>query len=72
MGPNPWGDSKGKVKILPFDNMVMLHIKLNGIRYAAHGNKYFARISPPPNPRGGLNWSKFNFFLKHGRVVYHI
>ena len=37
-----------------------------------HGNKYFARNSPsppPPNPRGGLNWSKFNFF-KNMFVLY--
>ena len=36
-----------------------------------HDSKYFAHI-PPPRTLGWVKWSKFNFFLDHGRVTYQI
>ena len=61
--PRHWGLGK-KVKSQLFQNMVMLHIKLNGIIYAGYGSKYFACRSRPRVPGGGVKRSKFNVIRK--------
>ena len=50
-GLRGWGQ---KVKIQLFQNIVMLQVKLNGIKMHQHCSKYFAHSPPPPalDPRG--------------------
>ena len=50
------------IKIHPFQNMVTLHIKLKGIKYAATLSKTFHLQIPPTRPALGVKRSKFNFF----------
>ena len=74
---DPLGGLRGlgqKVKNHLFQNMVMLHIKLKGIRYAATWKQTFCKQSlpPPPRPWGQGHKVKIYFFSKHGHVVYQI
>ena len=65
--PRPWGWGQ-KVRIRLFQNMVMLHIKFNGITNAVD-IKYFARIRTPP---WTLGWGQNSSFTEHGHVAYQI
>ena len=55
-----------EAKIQLFQNIVMLHIKLKGMR---HGRKYFAHRHPPPRPLGGI---KVKIQLFQNMVMLHI
>ena len=63
------GEVKGKIKL--FQNMVMLHIKLNGITGAATCNMV-ANIMPtdPPPPWGSKGCN--STFSEHGHIAYKI
>ena len=50
LGPNPWVDLRGAVKIQLFDNMVMCISNWTESDMQQHGNKYFATSPPPPPP----------------------
>ena len=55
-----WGQ---KVKILLFQNMVMLHINFKGITNAATWQQIIFPCRPPaPDPWDGVNRSKVNLF----------
>ena len=66
--PPPDPGMESQVLIQLFQNMVMLHIKLNGITNAATWNKYFARRPPPPHTH---SWGRGHnsTFSEHGRNV---
>ena len=63
--PDPWVNRSN----FPFQNIIMLHIKLNGIRICSNmiANILLADPPPPPNPRG-----QNSTFSKHGHVAYQI
>ena len=66
--PNPVCEVQTQV----FQNMVMLHIKLNEIKMQQYGRKYFPR-RPPPLPSGPWRWGqkvKIQFFKN--MVIVHI
>ena len=72
--PTTLGDGK-KVKIQPFQNMVMLHIKLMKLTNAATWKQIFCRESPsqpnPSDPMVGVKGSN-STFSEHDQVAYQI
>ena len=58
--PDPEGVDQ-KVKIQLFQNMVMLHIKLNKIINAANMVANILPTDPNPDPGGGVKRSKSTF-----------
>ena len=73
----PWGGIK-RSKIQLFQNMVMLHIKLNRITNVATWKQIFAPTPLPPSPKpgGGVNMSTFYYFqnmaIKCSNIVENI
>ena len=70
--PTPWVDLGGGVKRSKFNfqNMVMMHIKLKGIWYAATLKQTLSPQSPPsphPDPGGG---SLVQFFFQNMVMLY--
>ena len=61
-----------KVIIQPFQNMVTLHIKLNGIRNAATSWQIFCPQTHhlPTHPL--RPWGQASTFSEHGHVAYQI
>ena len=74
--PRGWGQ---KVKFYFFQNMVMLHIKLNGITNAEIWKQIFCPQTPPPPPpppppprRRVGSKGQHSTFSEHGHVAYQI
>ena len=61
----------GVVRNQLFQNMFMLHIKLNRIKNAQHGCKYFYRQTPPPPPILVVG-QKVKIQLLQNMVILHI
>ena len=71
--PEPNGQ---KVKIQPFQNKIMLHIKVKEIMNASTSSQIFCLLTPhhPPPPLA-LRWGskgQNSCFSEHGQVAYQI
>ena len=64
-----WGQ---KVKIQLFQNMVMLHTKLNGIMKCSNMVANSLLSDPPPPPHDPRGWCQNPTFSEHGHVAYQI